>query len=374
VAAPFPWRSLPRLDRRTARLATALAAFARRGTRAGGPGHRIRKRGDRIVISRDPDRGSPVGAGVADLGIEGVRLGDVAVLRGRALDARLSDPTAGVVKVRARGTAGFVVVPGMVVRAVAQAVLGGPDELGAPRPLTVAERAVAVVAVAAVAEDLGVDVEVEGSELGGPEVPGQLGGEGAVVDLALDGPVPGTVAIALPVGAALAPPRPGLDDLVEAASGALEAEVSVPVVIARARLDRSQFAALRVRDVLVAERVGRGLARLRIGRGGVAVALAPSGGRVTVLASYARDPMDETLADDATLDVAVAVGDVRLSVRSLLELAPGQVLELGKPLGSQVELRVGGRVVARGELVDVDGDVGVRVVSIEPLSSGPPAC
>jgi flagellar motor switch/type III secretory pathway protein FliN len=84
--------------------------------------------------------------------------------------------------------------------------------------------------------------------------------------------------------------------------------------------------------------------------------------------------MDETLGDDATLEVAVAIGDLRLSVRSLLELAPGQVLELGKPLGSQVELRVGARVVARGELVDVDGGVGVRVLAIEPLPSGTPAC
>ena len=130
-----------------------------------------------------------------------------------------------------------------------------------------------------------------------------------------------------------------------------------------------------MRDIVVAERVGaRTVVRLPIGRGAVTAALAPSGGRVTVLTPYQRDPMDETLADDASLDVAVAVGDLRLSVRALLELAPGQVLELGKPLGSQVELRVGSRVVARGELVDVDGGVGVRVLAIEPLSSGPPAC
>lgn len=297
------------------------------------------------------------------------------LLGGRVLEARLADPTAAVVRVRGRWGDGFVVVPGMAVRAIAQAVMGGPDELGAPRPLTVVERGVAVVAVAAVTVDAGVDVAVEGCELGGPQVPAAVGGEAAVVDVELVGVIPGAAAVVLPVAAVLAAPRLGLEELVEAGTAGLGAEVRVPVVIATARLGRGDLERLRVRDVVVVERVAaRNVVRIRIGRGGLTGALAASGGRVTVLTPYHRDPMDETLGDDATLDVAVAVGDLRLSVRALLELSPGQVLELGKPLGSQVELRVGSRVVARGELVDVDGGVGVRVLAIEPLSSGPPAC
>jgi flagellar motor switch/type III secretory pathway protein FliN len=375
VPAPFPWPSLPRLDRRTARLATALAAVARRGTHVGEGGHVVRKRGEKLVISRGPRRGTHVGTGVAELGIEGVRLGAIGVIGGRQLDGRLADPSAAVVRIRGRWGSGFVVVPGMVVRAIAQIVMGGPDELGAPRPLTVVERGVAVVAVAAVAVDAGIEVAVEGCELGGPQVPAEVGGEAAVVDVELVGVIPGAAAVVLPVAAVLAVPRLGIEELVEASPAGLAAEVRVPVVVARAAIGREDLGGLRVRDIVVAARVGaRTLVLLPIVRGAATAALAPSGGRVTVLTPYQRDPMDETLADDASLDVAVAVGDLRLSVRALLELSPGQVLELGKPLGSQVELRVGSRVVARGELVDVDGGVGVRVLAIEPLSSGPPAC
>ena len=376
MVTPFPWSRLSRVDRRTARLATALAALSRRGTHVGG-GHQIRMRSGKLSISRGTRRGTHVGTGIAELGIEGVRVGAIAVLAGTELMERLGDPTAAVVRVRGRGAAGYVVMPGDVVRAIAQAVLGGPVELGAPRPLTVAERAVAVVAAAAVAVDAGIDVGVEPCELGGPQVPGAVAGEAAVVDVELVGAIAGAAAVVLPVAAVLAPPRLGLDELAEASPAGLAAEVAVPVVIARARLDARSVAGLRARDVVIADPVGaRGIVRLPMGRGGATGALAPSGGGVTVLTPYRRDPMDETLGDDATLDVAVAIGDLRLSVRALLELAPGQVLELGRPLGSQVELRVGSRVVGRGELVDVDGGVGVRVLSIEiePLSSGPPAC
>jgi flagellar motor switch/type III secretory pathway protein FliN len=37
---------------------------------------------------------------------------------------------------------------------------------------------------------------------------------------------------------------------------------------------------------------------------------------------------------------------------------------LGRPLGGPVELRAGGRLLARGELCDVEGEVGVRVTEV----------
>ena len=50
-----------------------------------------------------------------------------------------------------------------------------------------------------------------------------------------------------------------------------------------------------------------------------------------------------------------------LSGRELLELRPGAVLPVGRPLAGPIDLSVGGRVIARGELVDVEGEVGVRI-------------
>ncbi len=70
------------------------------------------------------------------------------------------------------------------------------------------------------------------------------------------------------------------------------------------------------------------------------------------------------LPDEAHLELTVALGTTRLSLRALTELAIGQVISLGRPLSGPFDLRVEGRVIGRGELVDVDGELGVRIVSL----------
>jgi hypothetical protein len=333
------------VDRRSSRLLGALDL-------------RLRMRG----IELRPVPGTIRVSGAVDFGFAGVHVQAAAVLAGAALDERLADPTAGVVRIRVHGFRGFVVVPGTVTRRIAQRVLGGAEELAAPRPLTMAEQAVLVAAVAAVLEVAGVGAEVEWTQLGGPQVPGIMERSAVVVDVRTEGAIVGTAAVVLPTEVVFSPTR-----LAEPGWPAwTEAEVTVPVIVARAALDRASLGELRVRDVLVVRPVGRrGEGDLVVARGGFRAGLAPGSGRVTVLAAYQRMTMDETLADDAAVDVAVAIGDLRMSMRALLELRPGQVLELGKPVGTAVELRVGARVVARGELVDVDGEVGVRVLSLD---------
>jgi flagellar motor switch/type III secretory pathway protein FliN len=53
-----------------------------------------------------------------------------------------------------------------------------------------------------------------------------------------------------------------------------------------------------------------------------------------------------------------------MSVAELLALAPGAVIGLGRPLGAPVELCAGEKLLARGELVDVDGELGVKVTEL----------
>jgi len=50
----------------------------------------------------------------------------------------------------------------------------------------------------------------------------------------------------------------------------------------------------------------------------------------------------------------------------VLELAPGQVLALGRPAAGQVELVLGRQVIGTGELIDVDGELAVRVLALHP--------
>jgi flagellar motor switch protein FliN len=72
-----------------------------------------------------------------------------------------------------------------------------------------------------------------------------------------------------------------------------------------------------------------------------------------------------SLPDDAHVELTVALGTTQMSLRQVLDLAVGQVVQLNRPLAGPFELRAAGRVVGRGELVDVDGELGVRIVSIE---------
>ena len=64
------------------------------------------------------------------------------------------------------------------------------------------------------------------------------------------------------------------------------------------------------------------------------------------------------------MDVTVELGRTRMSVRELLALSPGTVLELDRAAGSPADMLVNGRLIARGEVVVVDEDFGLRVTEI----------
>jgi type III secretion protein Q len=65
------------------------------------------------------------------------------------------------------------------------------------------------------------------------------------------------------------------------------------------------------------------------------------------------------------IPLEVELARVDLSVAELARLAPGSVLTLPVDRRGLVTLRAGERAVARGELVEVEGAIGVRVLSVE---------
>jgi flagellar motor switch/type III secretory pathway protein FliN len=71
-----------------------------------------------------------------------------------------------------------------------------------------------------------------------------------------------------------------------------------------------------------------------------------------------------SMALDAPIVVRVEVGSVTLTARQWGALRPGDVLETGLRLSEPAVLRVAGREVARGELVSIDGELGVRIREI----------
>lgn len=77
------------------------------------------------------------------------------------------------------------------------------------------------------------------------------------------------------------------------------------------------------------------------------------------------------LLHGVSMEVTVELGRTRLSVRELLALTPGDVLELDRAAGSPADLLVNGRLIARGEVVVVDEDFALRVTEIvAPSTAG----
>lgn len=76
------------------------------------------------------------------------------------------------------------------------------------------------------------------------------------------------------------------------------------------------------------------------------------------------DARDLRLLADVQVELAVELGRVKLPLRDLLSLAPGAVLELDRSADAPVDVLVNGCLVARGEVVVIDGEFGVRVTAV----------
>jgi flagellar motor switch/type III secretory pathway protein FliN len=262
-------------------------------------------------------------------------------------------------------------------------VLGRPAPLAAPDAPVHAEQRGALAALLLEAlrrAGLGAP-----ALLAGPVAPDGLG---LVVraTLVLDGrPYRAGAFVSIEPGPTTGPVRVDLGEL-----GDLP--VSVPLVGATLALDRAEVVLLAPGDVLLPERWD---AELSPGpapepRGGSLYLAAPGSSRGIVLAcspnrgivltgdvallrttldapessmNDTEDTLVETVLDTPVV-IQIEVGAVTLPAREWATLSPGDVLETGVHLGDPVVLRAAGVEVARGELVSVDGHVGVRILRI----------
>jgi len=73
---------------------------------------------------------------------------------------------------------------------------------------------------------------------------------------------------------------------------------------------------------------------------------------------------DLDLIMDIPLDVRVELGQVKMLVSDLLQLGQGSVIDLKKPVGEQLDIYIGDKLIARGEVVVADEKLGIRVTDI----------
>ena len=71
---------------------------------------------------------------------------------------------------------------------------------------------------------------------------------------------------------------------------------------------------------------------------------------------------------DVRLTVSVEVGRVQLSIREVMDLGPGAVIELQRSASEPVEVCANGRCIGRGEIVVVGEQFGVRITELGPAS------
>ena len=82
----------------------------------------------------------------------------------------------------------------------------------------------------------------------------------------------------------------------------------------------------------------------------------------------ASNPATLALLNDIELEATLQFGSRELALREVLELGPGDVVELDRHVTDPVDLIVGDRIVARGEVVLVNGNFGLRVTEVsEPV-------
>jgi flagellar motor switch protein FliN/FliY len=171
---------------------------------------------------------------------------------------------------------------------------------------------------------------------------------------------------------ALADTPMGALDLASAVQPALEAAVGTfgPVVVdpatvleATAALDAMATTGAAVYVPLLDGDTVRAMLALIIGG-------KPAGGPVTqppaaarrATPAAARSGLD--LLHDVEMEVTAELGRTRMTVRELLSLTPGTIVELDRAAGSPADLLVNGRAIASGEVVIIDENFGLRITDI----------
>ena len=73
---------------------------------------------------------------------------------------------------------------------------------------------------------------------------------------------------------------------------------------------------------------------------------------------------NESLAKDVPVQLAAVLAKKTLNLGQILELRVGEVLDLSRKPSDPIDLVANGKLVAKGELVMIDGQIGVRIIKL----------
>lgn len=91
----------------------------------------------------------------------------------------------------------------------------------------------------------------------------------------------------------------------------------------------------------------------------------------TVASSFQGSVADKLgRINNVEMALTVEIGRTRMSVRDVLSLEPGAVIELDRSAGAPADVLLNGRLIAHGEVVVVDQDYAVRITQILDIADG----
>ena len=73
---------------------------------------------------------------------------------------------------------------------------------------------------------------------------------------------------------------------------------------------------------------------------------------------------DLDLLAEVVLTLSAEIGHTEMTINEVLRLRPGSIIELEKLAGEPIDLFIGDRLIARGEVVVVDDNFGVRITEL----------
>jgi len=82
--------------------------------------------------------------------------------------------------------------------------------------------------------------------------------------------------------------------------------------------------------------------------------------------SGSPDFTDEVVAmtDDVPVKLVAVLGHKKVMLKDLLNMKVGQAIDLERAPNEFVDIEANGKVVARGELIEIDGKLGVRIIKL----------
>lgn len=76
------------------------------------------------------------------------------------------------------------------------------------------------------------------------------------------------------------------------------------------------------------------------------------------------EKVEQSSLKDIPVQARVELGQAEMSLKEILDLSEGSIIELNRLAGEPLDLKVGGQLIAQGEVVAIDDYYGLRITNV----------